>query len=240
VEAVSDGVRRVDLAPAFLIHRRPYRETSALLEVFTREHGRVGLVARGARRPRSPLRAALRPFVPLLLAWSGRGELGTLRSVEVPVAAAELAGRELVSGLYLNELVLRLTHRDDPHPTLFDAYAAALAALGRGEEVELTLRRFEKRLLEAIGYGMRLEREAESDAPVVRERRYAYRPDRGPSAERARSGESVEVSGATLLALAAEGALGPAEQREAKRLMRFLIALHLGGRPLASRTLLRG
>jgi DNA repair protein RecO (recombination protein O) len=236
---VTGPKQRPDLEPAFLMHRRPYRETSALLETFTREHGRVALVARGARRPRSALRGALQPFVPLLIGWSARGELGTLRSVDVPVTVSTLEGRALLSGLYVNELLMRLTHRNDPHPELFDAYVAVLASLREGDDVPQSLRLFEKRTLESIGYGMLLDREADSGAPVAAERRYAYRPDHGPTLAAARKGESVEVTGATLLALAREGLLDTEGQREAKRLMRFVIQTHLGGRPLASRTLFR-
>ena len=222
------------------MHRRPYRETSALLETFTREHGRVALVARGARRPRSSLRGALQPFVPLLISWSARGELGTLRSVEVPVTVNSIEGRALLSGLYVNELMLRLTHRNDPHPELFDAYSGVLSALRGGDDEQRALRIFEKRTLQSIGYGMLLDRDADSGEPVAPDRRYAYRPDHGPTLASARKGESVDVSGATLLALAGEDVMDANAQREAKRLMRFVIATHLGGRPLASRTLFRG
>jgi DNA repair protein RecO (recombination protein O) len=229
----------VDLEPAYLLHRRAWRETSALLEVFSREHGRVGLVARGARRPRSALRAALRPFTPLLLSWSGRGELATLRGVEVPGRIVELGSSALPGGLYLNELLLRLTHRHDPHPELFDAYRVAAAGLASGHAVESTLRSFEKRLLEAIGYGLVLEHDAQSGQAVVREARYAYLREQGPVRRAASCAESVEISGATLLALAADGPLGPREQQEAKRLMRFVLRGHLGERPLATRSLFR-
>jgi DNA repair protein RecO (recombination protein O) len=230
---------RVDLEPAYLLHRRAWRETSALLEVFSREHGRVGLVARGARRPRSALRAALRPFTPLLLSWSGRGELATLSGVEVCGRIVELGAGALPGGLYLNELLLRLTHRHDPHPQLFDAYRDAAAELACGDALEDALRRFEKRLLEAIGYGLLLDHDAQSGQPVVREARYAYLREQGPVSRAATAGESVEVSGATLLALAAEAPLGPREQQEAKRLMRFVLRGHLGERPLATRSLFR-
>jgi len=221
------------------MHRRPYRETSALLETFTREHGRVALVARGARRPRSSLRGALQPFVPLLIGWTARGELGTLRSVEVPMAVKTLDGRGLHSGLYMNELLLRLTHRNDPHPELFDAYTVVVAALRAGGDEQQALRIFEKRTLESIGYGMLLDREADTGAPVLPERHYAYRPDHGPTLATPRKGESIDVTGATLLALAREDVLDTEAQRDAKRLMRFVIGTHLGGRPLASRGLFR-
>ena len=231
--------QRVDLAPAYLLHRRPWRETSALLEAFSREHGRVGLVARGARRPRSGLRPALRPFTPLLLSWSGRGELATLRAVELAGRCVELERESLPGGLYMNELLMRLTHRHDPHPSLFDAYGAAVAELAAAHPVEDTLRRFEKRLLEAIGYGLALEHDAVSGQPLVREARYAYRRDQGPVRADGACADAVEVSGGTLLALAAEAPLAPGEQREAKRLMRYVLRGHLGDRPLATRSLFR-
>ncbi len=234
------GGQRVDLERAFLVHRRAWRETSAILELFTREHGRVAVVARGARRPRSALRPALAPFQPLLVSWSGRGEMGTLRAAEACPGAGPIAGDALLSGLYLNELLLRLTHRHDPHPELFDAYAGAVAALAGPEPLESTLRLFEKRMLEAIGYGMVLDREADSGAPVVREQRYAYRADHGPAPAGSAPVDAVEVSGATLLALASEGPLDLQAQREAKRLMRHVLGKHLGDRPLASRALFRG
>lgn len=228
-----------DLELAYILHRRPYRETSALLEVFSHGYGRIALVARGARRPRSALRAALTPFSPLLLSWSGRGEVGTLRAAERQCLPVSLGGEALVSGLYLNELLMRLTHRHDPHPELFDAYAHALRALAEAVDPEFTLRVFEKRMLEAIGYGMLLDHEAESGLPVVREQRYAYRAQRGPGPATANvgAGDCVEVSGATLLALAYEQPLDDTGRREAKRLMRFVLRLHLGERPLAARAM---
>jgi DNA repair protein RecO (recombination protein O) len=235
---VSHG-GRVDLEPAFLVHRRAYRETSALIELFTHHHGRIATVGRGARRPRSTLRFALQPFRPLLVGWSGRGELRTLRTVEAQGPARALAGAALLSGLYLNELLLRLTHRDDPHPELYAAYAEAIASLADGVHIELSLRIFEKRMLQAIGYGMLLDRDADSGEPLVRERRYAYSADHGPVSPATRRGASVEVSGATLLALDAEQPLDEAGHREAKRLMRFVLGTHLGDRPLASRALFR-
>lgn len=232
--------QRTDLEPAFVVHRRPYRETSALLETFTREHGRVALVARGARRPRSSLRAALQPFVPVLIGWSARGELGTLRHVETPVSVPVLDGRALLSGLYLNELLMRLLHRNDPHPELFDAYAEALHALREDEGAERALRRFEKRTLDAVGYGMMLEHEAGSGAPVECGQRYAYDPQQGPMSPPAAPNNAVEVSGETLLALAEDAPLDASGLREAKRLMRAVIRVHLGDRPLSSRALFRG
>ena len=220
-------------------HGRTCRETSALIETFTREHGRVALVARGARRPRSSLRAALQPFVPVLIGWSARGELGTLRHVETPSSVEALDGRALLSGLYLNELLMRLLHRNDPHPELFDAYTEALQALRTDDGAERALRRFEKRTLDAVGYGMMLEHEADSGAPVQCGQRYAYHPQHGPMRPGTAPGDAVEVCGDTLLALAADAPLDDDGLREAKRLMRAVIRIHLGDRPLSSRALFR-
>ena len=230
---------RTDLEAVFLIHRRAFRETSAILEIFSRTHGRLGLVARGVHRRQSPLRAALTSFVPLLMSWSGRGELATLRAVEVASVVDGLLGDALLSAMYINELLMRLTHRHDPHPELFDAYDLAIRDLGSGQMIEQTLRVFEKRILEAIGYGPILEFEADGGRAVLGNERYRYVADRGPTREPQPAGEYIEITGETLLLLAKEQPLHDAAKKEAKRLMRFLLAAHLGGRPLASRELFR-
>jgi len=229
----------VDLEPAFLLHRRAFRESSAILEVFSHGHGRLGMVARGANRPRSSLRPALTPFVPLLMSWSGRGELATLRAVEVAAPPGALFGKALLSGMYLNELLMRLTHRHDPHPGLFKAYETAVIELRDDATLEQVLRVFEKRILKSIGYALILECEADGGDAVLAGEQYRYIADRGPTRDPQLAGEYVEISGQTLLALANEQPLSALEQREAKRLMRFSLAVHLGGKPLASRELFR-
>ena len=229
-------------APGYVLHSRPWRETSLIVEGFAREHGRVGLVARGVRRARSRLRGALLPFHPLLLSWSGRGELPTLTGADTgsgPVRT--LRGRALFSGFYLNELLLKLLPRNDPHPDLFDDYRRALAALGEeGRALDGVLRTFEKRLLDALGYGPTLDRAADTGAPVSPDRRYRYVPERGP-VEAACAEDGPVVSGRTLLALAGGrlGGGGDLERAEARRLMRAVLAPHLGPRPLGSRALFR-
>ena len=153
---------RVELEPGFVLHHRPFRDTSLLLEVLSMEHGRVGLVARGARGPRSRLKGLLQPFRPLLLSWQLRGELGTLTAAEsAAVSAPPPSGGERLLGLYyLNELLLRLTARLDPHPGLYQGYAAAVAALADQAALAPELRRFEKRLLDVLGYGPELRFDA--------------------------------------------------------------------------------
>ena len=231
--------QRVDLNPCFVLHQRPWRETSLIIEVFSTHSGRLGLVARGARRSASPLRGLLQPFVPLLASWSERGELGTLRTAELDGPVLPLAGRGLAGGLYLNELIMRLTHRHDPHPELLPHYRQALLGLRDESGIEPVLRVFEKRLLSAIGYGLLLEREAESEEAVRDELRYRYVPERGPLRGGEGAPPGVDVSGATLLALSRERLESAAQLSEAKRLMRFLLERQLGSRPLASRMLFR-
>jgi len=227
---------RVTLEPAYVLHRRPYRETSLLLEAFTRTHGRVGLVARGVRARRSRFTGLLEPFSPLLLSWAGRGELASLVAAEPGGAGARLGGRVLLNGLYANELLMRLLVRADPHPELFGSYRELLAELATRAGPEAPLRIFEKRLLAAIGYGLVTDREADTGAPIAAGKRYLYVLERGPlPAGVADAG--VEIGGETLLALAAEHLSSKSELGEAKRLMRFVLGAYLGPRPLATRAL---
>lgn len=229
---------RVDLERAYVLHHRPYRESSAIVEAFTSAHGRVGLVARGARGPRSRLKGALQAFRPVLLSWCGHGELMTLTGVDLAQASPPVEGRTLFMGFYLNELLVRLLHRGDPHPELFGDYARTLEQLMRGESEESTLRIFEKRLLDAIGYGLSLDADAQTGEPLDSTRRYVYVPEQGPVAA-AGCHEGVEVGGNTLIALRGERVEGEVALREVKRLMRAALDRHLGGRALESRRLFR-
>ena len=230
--------RRADHQPGYVLHTYPYKETSLIVEVFTRGFGRVALLARGARRPRSAMRGVLLSFHPLRLGWSASAELGNLISAEWAGALQPLAGRALMCGFYLNELLLRLLPRDDPHEALFDHYGEALKALSLGSEQAGVLRSFEKRLLAELGYAPLLEREAASGAPIDPGRRYVYEPDRGPMPSR-NSSSDLTVSGQTLLDLAA-GEYGRPETRdEARRLLRALIGQRLHGQVLHTSAVLR-
>ncbi len=229
---------RVDLQPGYVLHRRDYRETSLLLEVFTPEAGRIGVVARGARGRRSPWRGLLEPFAPLLLSWTARGELATLTHVEHAGAAPAIAAERSLVGLYLNELVLRLLERHDPHPALFRDYAETLAGLAAEGAVEPVLRVFEKRLLAEIGYALLLDQEAETGEPIRADALYRYEPERGPIDLRGAPAHGIVVHGETLIELAAESLTARRSLAESKRLMRAALALHLGAAPLRSRSLL--
>ena len=232
-------MQRIDLERAFVVHSYPYRETSALLELLTCQHGRVGIVARGVKRAKSPLRVLLQPFAPLLVSFSMRGDLGTLRAAERAHTLPPLSGSSLIAAMYLNELVMRTTHRHDPHPGLFDAYAFTVESLASFGVDELLLRRFEKRLLDEVGYGLMLDHDASSGEAIDPSARYRYHVQRGPERDDDASSLGVSVQGTTLLALANESALDQAGLREAKLLMRAEIDAHLGNRPLLTRAIFR-
>lgn len=229
---------RVLLQPAFVLHRRPYRDTSLLLEVFGQDHGRLGLVARGAAGSRSRLKGLLQPFAPLFLSWTGAGELATLTAAEDAGRPIPLPPNRVLAGLYVNELLLRLLPRLDPHPGLFAAYPLLLAELAAASGEEPPLRRFEKRLLDELGYGLTLDCEAASGAPIAAEEQYCYVLDRGPLAANS-SGVGVPISGRGLLALRDGMLTDPAVLREVKRLTRAALAEQLRGRALKTRELYR-
>lgn len=220
---------RVQLAAGYLLRSQPYRDTSQLIEAWTLEHGRVGLVARGTRSPKSRTRALLQVFQPLLLSWTEQGELGSLTGVESAGRAAPLDGEAVFSGWYLNELLLRLMPRQDPHPQLYHRYAEALQGLDQA--LEPALRRFEKHLLAELGYGLQLPDELD---PA---RFYRYDPDLGPVPADA---DAADVyPGASLIALRDERFSVPAELRPARQLLRGMLRPLLGERELESARLLR-
>ncbi len=224
---------------AFVLHTRRYREHSLLVEALTREHGRVGLVARAGSGKRRAGRDSLQAFRPLLLVWQGRGELHTLTHWETTDALPALLAERLLSGLYLNELVIRFAGRGEGDPRLFERYAATLALLAHGEALEPVLRAFEVALLEISGYGLELAQTVDTELPLTAGQRYDYVPDLGPHQGHGRAG-GIEVDGATLLALGGQRPLEAAVLPDAKRFMRALLAHHLGDRPLHSRSLFSG
>jgi len=229
---------RVELVPGFVLHQRPYRETSALLEVFTPTHGRIGLVARGVHSPKSRRRGELQAFRALHFSWSERGELGTLTGIETGGPGLHLNGASLYSAFYLNELLVRLLVRNDPHPVLFDRYGIALNQLsGLPENLELTLRLFEKHLLQETGYGLLLDVDCQTGEPVWSDGLYDYHLEAGPVEVASGSKKGFLFSGSSLLALAQEQNFDLAALRDAKRLMRAALNLYLGGKPLKSREL---
>ena len=229
--------RRAEQEPAFVLHAYPYKETSLVVEAFSRRFGRVGLLARGARRPRSAMRGVLLAFHPLRLTWTASAELGTLISAEWSGGQGALAGAGLMCGFYLNELLLRLLPREDPHENLFDAYVAALEKLSLEKGQAPVLRSFERRLLAELGYAPVLDRDAASGAAIDAGKSYAYEAERGPVETRNSGGEAV-ISGSTLLDMAADNYESPRTREEARRLMRRLIGERLSGQTLHTRSVL--
>jgi len=225
-----------ELEPGFVLHHRPFRDTSLVVDIFTRAHGRVGLVARSARGPRSRFRGVLQPFRPLILSWRLRGELGTLVAAEVAGPAAPPAtGDRLLSMFYVNELVLRLTGRLDPHPELYDAYDRVMEALARDGPPAPALRVFEIAMLESLGYGIDLARDV-AGRRLEEASSYRYDPAAGfypcpPDAAGA-------ICGASVRALARGEPASARELADALRLTRAALDVHLGERGLRSRDLL--
>ncbi|HJW04713.1 MAG TPA: DNA repair protein RecO [Azospira sp.] len=224
---------RVDGQPAYVLHAYPFRETSLIVEAFTRDFGRVALLARGARRPRSALRGLLMGFQPLEVGWAGKGEVLTLMKAEWQGGQPLLSGQALFCGYYLNELLIYLLPREDAHEHLYAVYAETLRRFAEGVR-EADLRRFEKSLLQELGYGLSLSTDADGRA-VEEGSFYAYEIERGP-VRLARPGSSaLAVSGKTLLDLAHEDFTDARSQAEAKQLMRALMAHYLGGKGLETR-----
>jgi DNA repair protein RecO (recombination protein O) len=251
------GKARPDVQPAFVLHSYPFRETSLVIEVFTQNFGRVALVARGARRPRSALRGVLLAFQPLLLSWAGKSELRTLHKAEWRGGLPQLRGSALLCGFYLNELMLKLLPRDDPHEQLYQTYYRTLHALCNGGGHAVTLRRFEQQMLKELGYAVPLERDVASGEAIYADATYQFVIGRGP-VRSARStegilGESIpaygsngiaaenrlELAGQTLLDMARDDYSNPVTMQQSKALMRVLINHYLGSQVLNTRQLLK-
>lgn len=236
---MSSARQRIQDEPAFILHSYPFRETSLLLEVFSRNHGRLPIVARGARRPRSVLRGVLMNFQPLRLAWFGKGEVRTLHSAEWQGGQPQLSGTALLCGFYLNELLLNLMARDDAHESLFDYYQQTLQRLAHEQDHAATLRCFEKHLLQELGYALLLDREAGSGRPIIAEAEYRYVVEHGALPESPDAPEGLTVLGKTLQDIAADDYRDPVSARQGKQLMRMLLNHYLAGKVLHTRELIR-
>jgi len=208
-----------------------------MIEAFSRDHGRVGLIARGSRRASSPWRAVLRPFQPLLLSWMGSGELATLTGAEAADVSSTLSGRALMSGFYMNELLLRLLPRQDPHPELFAQYMNALDKLMQATEP--TLRMFEMNLLSALGYGLNLERDAITGQPLESDARYRYETEIGLVRIKDNVESGTGIRGSSLLAIASGNYQKLEQLSDARYLLRNIINNLLGEKPLKTRKIMR-
>jgi DNA repair protein RecO (recombination protein O) len=228
---------RVTAQPAFVLHSYPYKETSLIVELLTRDFGRVALIAKGAKRPHSQLRGVLQTFQPLSAGWAGKNELRTLTDADWVGGLLPLEKTALLCGFYLNELLVKLLARDDAHPALFDHYVSTLNQLAHGEPAPIVLRKFETALLKETGVAADLTRCADTRAKVLADVQYVVDPERGPRPAQA-DDTAPRVAGKTLLDMEREEYGDPATQAQSKLLMRFLLAWHLNGAPLNTRQIL--
>src|SRR5262245_26673895 len=234
---MTERTRRIFDEPAYVLHRRPYRETSCLVDLLTPTYGRIGVVARGVRgSSRSRFRTHFEPFSRLLVSCSGRGSLLTVTSVDV-LGAGPLVGNALLAGLYVNELIVRVLRAEDAHPALFAGYHDALEQLAGGEDLEPVLRRFEKLVLKESGYALSFDIDADSGAPIESRRRYWFTPELGFTAAESATTSRLVFDGEVLLAIRDDRYDDPIVRRAAKRIMRRAFAPYLGDRPLISRSM---
>jgi len=227
----------VELTPCFILHSRSYLESSLILDIFSREYGRLHLIAKGAKREKSAFAGFLQPYQRLLMAWRGKSELMTLIDVEADIEVYELSEGKMIAGFYVNELLVRLLHQHESHPELFDFYDKAIFDLSVAESIDAVLRSFEKGLLKALGYGLVLDHDVDDGRAIEADKKYFYLIDSGPVKDIPLIGSYIEITGNSLIALEKGSLENKSELEESKRLMRFILQSHLGTKPLASRAL---
>ena len=229
---------------AYILHKRDYRETSSILDVLTKDYGRVSLMARGCRGKCSKIAGNLMLFTPVVVSWQGKGDLPYLKSIErADLKAPVLKNKSLLSAMYINELLMYFLHKHDVHETIFEQYHHCLYALENNNNLEITLRKFEIKLLELLGFGLNLHAEADSGELILADAMYHYYLEHGPVKSADRNNNLPQISGNCLLALSSEQYQIIADNRlylsELKRLMRFVINHHLGSKKLKSRELFK-
>lgn len=229
--------RRAQLTPGYILHHRAYRDTSRILEVLTRDFGRLSIFARGVRGPKAKLASQLQPFQLLLLSFSGRGEAPQLTAAETSGEITSLPPACLMSGFYCNELLLKLTTRHDALPAVFDIYHGTLEALKRGAAIEPPLRIFEKRLLELLGYGLELDTDAQTGESIDPDAHYHFRLSHGML--RTTVDAPGAVTGRSVISLAQENLAGKRELEDARRLLTAVLKHVLEGRELTTRNVAR-
>jgi DNA repair protein RecO (recombination protein O) len=236
----STNPHRQDNQAVYVLHTYPFKETSLVVELFTHDFGRVATTAKGARRPRSAMRGMLQSFQPLLATWSGKLELKTLHSLEWGGGLLLLKGEALMCGFYLNELLLRLLPREDPHEALFEYYGATLRTLASDQDLATTLRRFELKLLQELGYAIPLNKD-DSDTLIAETHTYRYEAEYGPiklNGVLSHMKNGIQLLGKTLIDMVNDDYSDNQTQQQSKQLMRYLLAHYLGDKPLHTKQLL--
>ena len=232
---MTSSSKRLQNQSAFVLQHWPYSETSLLIDLFTEQSGRITVIAKGARRLKSRYRGVLLPFQPLAVLFTGKGDVKTLTGAE-PVGLRLLLSKDhLMCGFYLNELIIKMLYRYDPYEVLYSVYERALHELSRKSDAEFTLRRFEKHLLEQVGYGLHLHNDMLTGLPIDEHVVYRYLPEMGPIVNSNGRSEGVLIHGDALIALDQEEMFTERVRRELKQLNRTVLASHLQGKPLKSR-----
>jgi DNA repair protein RecO (recombination protein O) len=234
--AIAANFYRQDNQPVYVLHTYPFKETSLVVELFSKQFGRIAAVAKGARRPRSAMRGMLQSFQMLSGAWSGKNELKTLHSLDWSTGLTLIKGEALMCGFYMNELLLRLLPREDAHEELFEYYANTMQTLTEGKDFATTLRRFELKLLQEMGYAVPMLQD-ENEQEIVADKVYRYEAEYG-ACELKSTKNGVQLSGKTMLDMARDDYSDAQTQIQSKQLMRYLLAHYLGDKPLHTRQLL--
>jgi len=228
---------RIEHTPCYILHSRDYRESSLILEIISREFGRVSLVAKGAKRNKKQQGVNYNLYQKYLMSWVSRSELGTLVDIESASLMNSLKPEQVMTGFYMNEITLRLLHKHESHPELFDSYDTTIMRLSNNGSEQTSLRYFEKILLQSLGYGVVFGQDVKTGEIIVAEGDYYYKLDSGPSTETSNTIAGVKVSGKTLIELDKETLSETKNINEAKILLRSLLNQYLGDKPLASRQL---
>jgi len=233
---------RIQDQPAYILHHRAFRDTSQILDVITPEYGRLSLMSRGSRGAKSRLKSTLQAFTPLIIGWSGKGEMPTLTSAETQgVKALSLTGRSLPSAFYINELIIKLLYKHDANERVYYLYESILRLLADNNAIEPVLRSFEKQLLEELGFGLNLPVNAQTGEAILADEQYAYYLEHGPVNLSSVHDESyiLKLPGKSLLDLDANTLNSEQSLKDAKRLMRVILNYYLEGKPIKSRELFR-
>jgi DNA repair protein RecO (recombination protein O) len=229
--------RRIQQQPAYILHHRPFRDTSLILDIVTRDHGKIALVARGSRSAKSRLAGVLRPFLPLRISWVARGDLGTLTGAEAAGPPTGIQGDAVLAAFYVNELLLHFLHRHDAQPEIFALYAEVISSLGSSQDMARCLRAFELEFMSLLGYALSFQPESATGADLDPEQNYEYRIEQGPVPVGRADGPMV-FTGRVLQSIRARELDDPEILRAANRLLRQVINYHLGGKELKSRKVL--
>ncbi len=228
---------KVEHTPCYILHRRDYRESSLILEILSREHGRVSLIAKGAKRNKKQQGISYNLYQEYLMSWVSKSELGTLIDVELATIMTSMSPKQMMTGFYMNEIILRLLHKHESHPELFDSYNTTVRELSNNNTDQVLIRYFEKILLQSLGYGVIFDHDLNTGNNIVAEVKYYYKLDFGPTSNGHENGAGIPVSGSTLIDLDNETLADTKNKNEAKSLLRSLLKQHLGEKPLESRKL---